>query len=315
MTQMLTPDQMTAVPTAVSTMLEITIDADVCKQCGSCAMTCPVAILEQKERRTIPVIDADLGRCQSCGHCVAICPQGALSHSHFPEGTVTPIRSDYVPTYDHVLELIRGRRSKRTFKEKPVSRDVIDKVLDVARFGPSGHNEQSTEFIVVQDKEIIQELTVLTAKGLTRMAMPFRYTIGRMIMRLMMGQRGAKYVGELAPELEGIVDLYNNGTDLILREPPVLILFCADSVGGTFAGTNANIAVQNAALAAETLGLGCYYPGFLVYVSESNDKIGELVGLPETHKIYGALAMGYPRLKFKKWPERNPAKVTWLGTN
>ncbi|NIV29839.1 MAG: nitroreductase, partial [Anaerolineae bacterium] len=37
-----------------------------------------------------------------------------------------------------------------------------------------------------------------------------------------------------------------------------------------------------------------------------------LVGLPETHKIYGALAMGYPRLKFKNWPERNPASVTWL---
>jgi hypothetical protein len=34
--------------------------------------------------------------------------------------------------------------------------------------------------------------------------------------------------------------------------------------------------------------------------------------LPETHQIFGALLLGYPRLKFKKWPERNPAKVTWL---
>jgi nitroreductase len=144
------------------------------------------------------------------------------------------------------------------------------------------------------------------------MAMPFRYTIGRMIMRLMLGRRGAAYVGELAPELEGLVDLYHSGTDIILREPPVLILFCADSVGGTFAATNANLAVHNAALAAETVGLGCFYPGFVVYVSGRDDSIARLVGLPETHQIYGALAMGYPRLKFKKWPERNPAKVTWL---
>jgi len=192
---------------------------------------------------------------------------------------------------------------------------VIEKVLEVARLGPSGHNEQSTEFIVIQDRGIIQEIGALTAKGLARMAMPFRYGIGRMIMRAMLGRRGAAYVGELAPELEGLASLYNSGTDLILHKPPVLVLFCADSVGGTFAGTNANIAAHNAALAAEALGLGCFYTGFAVFVSERDDSIARLIGLPETHKIYGALAMGYPRLKFKKWPERNPAKVTWVGSD
>jgi nitroreductase len=118
----------------------------------------------------------------------------------------------------------------------------------------------------------------------------------------------------MAPEMEGLANLYDQGTDLILREAPVLLLFCADSVGGTFAGVNASIAVHNAALAAETLGLGCYYTGFVVIVSERDDSIARLVSLPETHKIYGALAMGYPKLKFNKWPERNPAKVTWLKT-
>ena len=295
-------------------MVEITIDADLCKKCGSCAMTCTVAIPQQEKRGTIPKIaDADLERCVCCGQCVAICPQGAISHSHFPEGTVNPVRSEYLPTYDQVLELIRSRRSKRAYKDKLVERDVIEKVLEAARFAPSGHNEQSTEFVVIQDKKIIQEITALTAKGLARMAMPFRYAIGRMIMRLMLGRRGAAYVGELAPELEGLVDLYHSGTDIILREPPVLILFCADSVGGTFAATNANLAVHNAALAAEAVGLGCFYPGFVVYVSGRDASIARLAGLPETHQIYGALAMGYPRLKFKKWPERNPAKITWVG--
>jgi nitroreductase/NAD-dependent dihydropyrimidine dehydrogenase PreA subunit len=295
-------------------MLEITYDADLCKKCGLCAMTCTVAILEQTEKGTVPKVDAArLESCVRCGQCVAICPQGAISHSHFPEGTVHPIRSEYVPTYDQVRELIRSRRSKRAFKDKPVERDVIEKVLDVARFGPSAHNEQSTEFVVVQDKEIIHEIGALTAKGLARIAMPFRYAIGRMIMRRMFGPRGAAYLGELAPEMESLASLYDSGTDLILRESPVMVLFCADSVGGTYAGTNANIAVHNAALAAETLGLGCFYTGFVVIASERDDSIARLIGLPETHKIYGALAMGYSRLKFKKWPERNPAKVTWVG--
>jgi nitroreductase len=46
--------------------------------------------------------------------------------------------------------------------------------------------------------------------------------------------------------------------------------------------------------------------------AERDDRIAKLVSLPKTHKIYGALAMGYPRLKFKKWPDRNPVKATWM---
>jgi len=47
-----------------------------------------------------------------------------------------------------------------------VERDVIEKVLEAARFAPSGHNEQTTESIVVQGKKNIHEIGALTAKGL-----------------------------------------------------------------------------------------------------------------------------------------------------
>jgi nitroreductase/NAD-dependent dihydropyrimidine dehydrogenase PreA subunit len=293
------------------TMLEITIDADVCQKDGACAMACTRDVFRQEETGTMPKI-VGLERCFGCGQCVAICPQGAISHSGFPEGTVTPIRPEHVPTYDHVLELIRSRRSKRLFKQRPVDRDVIEKVLEAARFAPSGHNEQSTEFVVIQDEQILQEIAILTAEGLANLVQPLGNPIGTMMMRRAMGRRGTAYLAELAPELEHLVALFYEGTDWILREPPVLVLFCADSAGEFFARVNASLALHNAALAAETLGLGCYYTGFVVIACDRDDRIARLVGLPETHQIYGALAMGYPRLKFNKWPERNPARVTWL---
>jgi nitroreductase len=193
-----------------------------------------------------------------------------------------------------------------------VERDVIEKVLEAARFGPSGHNHQTTEFVVVQDKEIVHEIGRLTAEGLTKLAQPFRYAIGRMIMRFVLGRRGAAAMVKFAPELEGLASLFNSGTDWIVREAPVLVLFCGNSIDA-FSSENANLAVQNATLAAEALGLGCFYTGFVVMASRRSDSIAKLVSLPETHKIYGSLAMGYPRLRFRKWPERNPAKVTWLG--
>jgi nitroreductase/NAD-dependent dihydropyrimidine dehydrogenase PreA subunit len=295
---------------------EITIDADLCKKDGLCAMTCPVSVLQQAEKATTPTIATDhLGSCFGCGQCVSICPQGAISHSNYPEGTVTPIQSDMVPSYDQVLELLRSRRSKRAYRNKAVEKEVIEKVLEAARFAPSGHNEQSTEYVVIQDEEIIHEIGDLTAAGLKKLAVPFKSAIGRLMIRRIVGPRSAAYLGELAPEFDKLAALYRAGTDIILHEPPVLLLFCADSVGGTFAGTNANIALHNVALAAEALGLGCFYTGFVVTVSERDDSIAKLVGLPETYKIYGALAMGYPKIKFRKWPERNPAKATWIGEN
>ncbi|MFC2030654.1 nitroreductase family protein [Chloroflexota bacterium] len=294
-------------------MAAIRHDAGVCVKCGLCAMACPRGILQQDEKGTCPkIVDTIVEHCLLCGQCVAICPQGGISHSHFPEGTVTPIRSEYLPEYDQVLELIRSRRAKRSFKDRPVEREVIEKVLDAARFGPSGHNHQTTEFVVIQDKEIIHEIGALTARGLEKMVMPFRNKVSRTAMGFVVGRREAEAIAEFAPELVGLASMFDNGKDWILREAPVLVLFCADRVNG-FSSENANIQVQNATLAAETLGLGGFYTGFVVMASSRDDSIAQLVGLPETHKIYGALALGYPRLRFKKWPERDPAKVTWVG--
>jgi hypothetical protein len=46
--------------------------------------------------------------------------------------------------------------------------------------------------------------------------------------------------------------LFNSGTDWIMRDAPLLILFCADSAGGSYMCYNANLAVQNATLAVFT---------------------------------------------------------------
>ena len=111
-------------------MPKITIDAHLCKKDGLCAMACTRAIFRQREKGTIPEV-VDVERCFGCGHCVAICPSGAISHSDYPKDAVTPVKSEILPSYDQVLELVRSRRAHRLFKDTPVEREVIEKVLDV----------------------------------------------------------------------------------------------------------------------------------------------------------------------------------------
>ena len=52
------------------------------------------------------------------------------------------------------------------------------------------------------------------------------------------------------------------------------------------------IATQNMALAAYSLGLGCFWVGVLNTASEI--KIKEILGIPETYRVISILPIGYP---------------------
>lgn len=50
--------------------------------------------------------------------------------------------------------LVRSRRSTRHFRPDPVPDDLLDQLLDVARWAPSGFNLQPTHFVVVTDHAV-----------------------------------------------------------------------------------------------------------------------------------------------------------------
>lgn len=52
-----------------------------------------------------------------------------------------------------ILETIRERRSIRRYLEKPVPREVIEKILDAARWAPSAHNRQPWRFAIIENAE------------------------------------------------------------------------------------------------------------------------------------------------------------------
>jgi nitroreductase len=54
---------------------------------------------------------------------------------------------------------MRGRRSIRRFKEKEVPREVVEEILETARWAPSGNNVQPWRFIIVVNREKKAELS------------------------------------------------------------------------------------------------------------------------------------------------------------
>jgi nitroreductase len=57
-----------------------------------------------------------------------------------------------------VFEAVRTRRSIRKYKNKPVEKEKLFKILEAARLSPSACNNQHCHFIAVIDKEVREKL-------------------------------------------------------------------------------------------------------------------------------------------------------------
>ena len=292
-------------------MPTITINTELCIKCGNCVPVCWPSVYIQETKDSTPApIKADA--CISCGQCVAICPKDAIVHSEFPEGHVKPVVSENIPSSEEVLELLRTRRSIRFFRDKTVERQLIEGIIEAARFAPSAINLQTTEFIVIQDKKLQEDITDAAGRFFEKSVAQLHNPLIRRLMSMIMRVPTRTLTEELLPHIEYIDTEIRKGKDLLLYNAPVLILFHAEKQPFSSADINASLALQNAALMAHALGLGSLYSMGISQALERDKSVRQLVKLPENHAVYGVLAIGYPGLEFKKWPERKTPKITWL---
>lgn len=57
-----------------------------------------------------------------------------------------------------LMHVIQGRRSVRTYQQRPVARELLEQILEAARWAPSPHGRQPWRFVVVTQPEVRQRL-------------------------------------------------------------------------------------------------------------------------------------------------------------
>jgi nitroreductase len=175
----------------------------------------------------------------------------------------------------------------------------LERLIDIARYAPTGINRQNFEFIVVHDKAKVEKLS--------RMAATF---FGNMVKELEASPEPnplKKMISEFRRDYEFLLQ----GKDRIFRGAPVVILVHAPADMGA-SMDNCLYSVFHMVLMAESLGLGtCINRRFLVAVDRAPEIEREL-GVPTGHKIFGCVTVGFPKHKFNRLPSRKPPKVRWL---
>ena len=287
-----------------SRTIEITISDDRCTRCGRCVITCPRSLLVRYGERIRPV--RDLSNCLVCGHCVAVCEPDAIRHSHVPLDAAPPIGE--LDLNDQVLErFLRRRRSIRRFRRDPVEPAKIDRLLDIARYAPTGGNVQGVHYTVLTGDEV-RRLEVATANFYRQLIRRLESPLGRLLVRAIVGPEGMERLVKGVPDLKRDVDRVDRNEKGYCHNAPVVILVHGGKIYPTIP-EDCCFATYHLILAAETLGLGSCLIGFITQAAARSKTIRDVVGLPKDHRIYSTLAVGYPAERFFRLVPRNPPNV------
>ena len=63
------------------------------------------------------------------------------------------------------IEAIKKRRSIREYKDKPIPKETLEKMIDAARFAATARNVQPWEFVVITESSTLKKLGELAENG------------------------------------------------------------------------------------------------------------------------------------------------------
>ncbi|MBI4763167.1 MAG: nitroreductase family protein [Deltaproteobacteria bacterium] len=268
------------------------VDTKKCRRDGLCVAECPGLLIELigEEGFPTPIPEAET-LCINCGHCVAVCPQGAISLKTMAPKDCLPLRKELNLSPEQAEQFLRSRRSIRCYKEKPVPRDLLNRVIETAGYGPTGGNLQPVRWLVIEETKEVRRLTGLVADWQRSQIQEETDSITK-------------------ARMERIVKAWDQGIDRICRNAPHLII--AHGLSALPASqSSCAIALTYLELAALSLGLGTCWAGYFNTAANSYPPLLKALALPRGHLPYGAMMIGYPKYSYRRIPLRNKPKITW----
>ena len=189
-----------------------------------------------------------------------------------------------------LFQAIRGRRTVRRFLNRPVEKELIERILEAATWAPSAHNAQPWRFYVITDPDVkrrlAEEMAGAWERDLEADGVPSeerRSLTSESVKRI----TGAP-VAVLACMTMRDMDRYPDEKRMMAER--------------TMAVQSVAAAVQNMLLAAHGLGLGACWMCAPLFCP---DVVRRALGMPEDVEPQALILVGYPAEKPEP-PKRKP---------
>ena len=180
--------------------------------------------------------------------------------------------------YDRLLSLVKQRRTVRKFEPDPLPEWCVEKIIEVARWAPSGFHTQPWEFVVVKKKEVKEAIV----RALDKYAPPITNPKPgeERTDASLRSFRDAPVFIILLTDWRAMAGLPGHPTEI---NPVVSNIYCS-SMASAFLYLH---------LAATSLGLASQW-----YTAasrpEAEREIRRIIGFPESLSIYDMMVLGYP---------------------
>jgi len=286
------------------------VDESRCTLCGVCVSTCVRGILRLGEK-SIEITDPPL--CLLCGHCKAVCPTDALRFQEGNEEFVPAPKKEEIPTPGGFFHFLRSRRSLRRYRNRPVEKEKLKRVIEAGRYAPTGANRQVCEYTVISGRKTLDRISDLAIQTLSKEGRVIQEALDRHRL-LKEPLREEHRIRQLFPaNCERMARAWEHHKDFLLYHAPALVLIHLKQGVAVGPEVDAAIASTHMVLMAETLGLGSCYIGLLVWAIGLSQELRKMLEIPEGEKVYVAFTLGYPDVEYLRLPARKSARVRWIG--
>ena len=274
----------------------VVVDGEKCTACGSCVRICHEGCMTLVDGAA----SIDYEYCSTCSQCVAVCPEQALSWDGVaPE----PFDAERVPTPEQLDELFKQRRSIRTFKERKIDRTLLEEIVNYGIYAPT-HN-YGFRAVVVDDEAVIDALD-------------------RILMRFVSMVYNVAYRPRIVGWMAGILGM---SEEYLLNKPklehslerggafrhPAAIVFIVGHKRIPLSVDSAQYALANITFYAQVKGIAsCLWGNGPVFMDRSPAARRQL-GLRRSDRIFGALFLGYPAVKFRNKVAGRKMTIQWNG--
>jgi nitroreductase/NAD-dependent dihydropyrimidine dehydrogenase PreA subunit len=274
----------------------IHIDKKKCTACGLCAEICHESCLTLIDDR--PVIDETF--CSTCSQCVAVCPTWALSWDGVAP---VPFDESRLPSVAQLDELFRQRRSIRRYKEDVIDRALLAEIVNYGIYAPT--HSYGFKAVVVDDAAIIDALDRILTRFVSLVYnVAYRTKIVGWLARAI-GMEGEYLLNK--PKIEGVVQ---GGS--AFHHPPAIVFMVGDR-RTPLSVDSAQYALANMTFYAQVKGIGsCLWGNGPIFMDRSR-AARRLLGLQRYDRIFGALFLGYPAVRFRNKVEGREMPIQWNG--
>ena len=191
-----------------------------------------------------------------------------------------------------LYDVMRTTAAVREFTGEPLPDDVLHRILDNARFAPSGGNRQGTRIVVVREARTREALVELTLPGARR------YTAQRIAGEGPWNPVEPTALSDDEIAATEVPDMFTAP----LRDASVVLVVCVDMRRvaaldqeldrvGLVSGASVYPLVWNVLLAARNEGFG----GTITTMAVAEEPaVRELLGIPEPYAVACVVPMGKP---------------------